>query len=138
MPTKVLSIQSHVVSGYVGNRAATFPLQLLGYDVDVINTVQFSNHTGYGHTDGHKTSAEHLRSIFSGLRVNGLARYDRVLSGYVPGAEALAVVEEEIGKLSLSSASGSGSGDRVYVLDRMSLPSSLSLSWSVGRRAEQR
>ena len=43
---RILSIQSHVVSGYVGNRAATFPLQLLGHDVDVINTVQFSNHTG--------------------------------------------------------------------------------------------
>jgi pyridoxine kinase len=59
---RVLSIQSHVVSGYVGelimnhrdassrtisgNRAATFPLQYLGYDVDVVNTVQFSNHTG--------------------------------------------------------------------------------------------
>ena len=63
-PGRVLSIQSHVVSGYVGkmitilkmkgrltgcllgNRAATFPLQILGYDVDVINSVQFSNHTG--------------------------------------------------------------------------------------------
>ncbi len=46
MMRHVLSIQSHVVSGYVGNKAATFPLQLLGYDVDAINTVQFSNHTG--------------------------------------------------------------------------------------------
>ena len=44
---KVLSIQSHVVSGYVGNKAAVFPLQLLGLDVDFINSVQFSNHTGY-------------------------------------------------------------------------------------------
>jgi pyridoxine kinase len=44
--SRLLSIQSHVVHGYVGNRAATFPLQLLGYDVDTINTVQFSNHTG--------------------------------------------------------------------------------------------
>ena len=43
---RVLSIQSHVVHGYVGNRAATFPLQLLGTEVDVINTVQLSNHTG--------------------------------------------------------------------------------------------
>jgi pyridoxine kinase len=43
---RVLSIQSHVVSGYVGNKAATFPLQVLGYDVDCINSVQFSNHTG--------------------------------------------------------------------------------------------
>lgn len=39
---RVLSIQSHVVSGYVGNKAAVFPLQLLGFDVDVINSVQFS------------------------------------------------------------------------------------------------
>ena len=42
----VLSIQSHVVRGYVGNKAATFPLQLLGLDVDAINSVHFSNHTG--------------------------------------------------------------------------------------------
>ena len=44
--TRVLSVQSHVVSGYVGNRAAIFPLQLLGIDVDAINSLQFSNHTG--------------------------------------------------------------------------------------------
>lgn len=43
---RVLSIQSHVVHGYVGNKAATFPLQLLGFEVDALNTVQFSNHTG--------------------------------------------------------------------------------------------
>ncbi|XP_076372715.1 pyridoxal kinase isoform X4 [Tachypleus tridentatus] len=44
---KVLSIQSHVVSGYVGNKSATFPLQILGFEVDSINSVQLSNHTGY-------------------------------------------------------------------------------------------
>ncbi|KAF9592342.1 hypothetical protein IFM89_014268 [Coptis chinensis] len=43
---RVLSIQSHTVQGYVGNKSAVFPLQLLGYDVDQINSVQFSNHTG--------------------------------------------------------------------------------------------
>ncbi len=43
---RVLSVQSHVVSGYVGNKSATFPLQLLGFEVDAINSVQFSNHTG--------------------------------------------------------------------------------------------
>jgi pyridoxine kinase len=43
----VLSVQSHVVSGCVGNRAAVFPLQLLGFDTDYINSVQFSNHTQY-------------------------------------------------------------------------------------------
>ncbi|CAI7774694.1 unnamed protein product [Closterium sp. NIES-53] len=43
---RVLSIQSHTVQGYVGNKAAVFPLQLLGFDVDPINSVQLSNHTG--------------------------------------------------------------------------------------------
>ncbi|OCF32990.1 pyridoxal kinase [Kwoniella heveanensis CBS 569] len=98
-PGRVLSIQSHVVSGYVGNRAATFPLQTLGYDVDVVNTVQFSNHTGYGHTNGHKTTPEQLRAIFEGLSTNGLATHSRILTGYVPGAEALKVVAEQIRKV---------------------------------------
>ena len=40
--SRVLSIQSHVVHGYVGNKSATFPLQLLGFDVDVVNSVQVS------------------------------------------------------------------------------------------------
>ncbi|KAK4490541.1 hypothetical protein RD792_001223 [Penstemon davidsonii] len=43
---RILSIQSHTVQGYVGNKSAVFPLQLLGYDVEPINSVQFSNHTG--------------------------------------------------------------------------------------------
>lgn len=43
---RVLSVQSHVVSGYVGNKVAVFALQLLGADVDVLNTCQLSNHTG--------------------------------------------------------------------------------------------
>lgn len=96
---RILSIQSHVSSGYVGNRAATFPLQLLGYDVDVVNTVQFSNHTGYGHTDGHKTSAGELESVFNGLESNGLGRWRRVLSGYIPSAEGLEVVAKQVRKL---------------------------------------
>ncbi|KAL7421924.1 putative pyridoxal kinase [Cryptotrichosporon argae] len=109
-PGRILSVQSHVVSGYVGNRAATFPLQMLGYDVDVINTVQFSNHTGYGHTDGHKTAPEQLAAVFSGLRTNGLVDYDRVLSGYIPGAHALGVVRDEVERMARER-------DVVYLLD---------------------
>ena len=42
----VLSIQSHVVYGFAGNKSATFPMQLLGVDVWALNTVQFSNQNG--------------------------------------------------------------------------------------------
>ena len=44
---RVLSIQSHTVHGYVGNKSAVFPMQLHGFEVDPVNSVQFSNHTGY-------------------------------------------------------------------------------------------
>jgi pyridoxine kinase len=44
---RVLNIASHVVHGHVGNCATTFPLQLNGFTVNSINSVQFSNHTGY-------------------------------------------------------------------------------------------
>lgn len=79
--TRLLSIQSHVVTGHVGNRSATFPLQLLGWDVDVVNTTQLSNHTGYGRWGGMRMDAEHLQSVFEGLEMNGLVRHARLLTG---------------------------------------------------------
>jgi len=48
----ILSIQSWVSFGHVGNASAVFPLQRLGAEVWAVNTVQFSNHTGYGDWTG--------------------------------------------------------------------------------------
>ncbi|SPO25800.1 related to pyridoxal kinase [Ustilago trichophora] len=114
-PSRILSIQSHVVSGYVGNRSATFPLQLLGWDVDVTNTVQFSNHTGYGRWGGLRFDAEHLQDIFSGLEKNGLLRYSRMLTGYMPSAAVVKTVLELVKKL--RSRSGGEEGGLIYLLD---------------------
>lgn len=81
---KILSIQSHVAFGYVGNRAAVFPLQRLGHDVIAINTVQFSNHTGYGDWTGEVFSADHIGKILDGLEKRGaLAEIDGLLTGYL-------------------------------------------------------
>ncbi len=81
---KILSIQSHVAFGYVGNRAAVFPLQRLGHDVIAINTVQFSNHTGYGDWTGEVFSAEHIGKIIDGLGKRGVLReIDGLLTGYM-------------------------------------------------------
>ena len=87
--SRVLSIQSHVVSGYVGNKAATFPLQLLGFDVDVCNSVQFSNHTGYdGGFEGDVLQGDQLRTILKGLKRNGLLQnVGHLLTGYI-GSES--------------------------------------------------
>jgi pyridoxine kinase len=85
----ILSIQSHVVYGYVGNRAATFPLQLLGHEVHAINTVQFSNHTGYGHWRGEIFSAQHIADLVMGLaELGAIQGCDAVLSGYL-GKQAI-------------------------------------------------
>ncbi|KZV88212.1 Ribokinase-like protein [Exidia glandulosa HHB12029] len=98
-PRRVLSIQSHVVSGYVGGKAAVFPMQLLGWDVDVVNTVNFSNHSGYGRFGGPRTDASDLATIFSYLEQNGLLQPSRVLTGYIPNAKSLEVIADVIRKL---------------------------------------
>ncbi|KAG5643057.1 hypothetical protein DXG03_001614 [Asterophora parasitica] len=89
---RVLSIQSHVVYGYVGGKAAVFPLQCLGYDVDVVNTVHFSNHAGYGRSGGTKASAAELNAVFESMEFNELLAPTRLLTGYIPGAEGLSAV----------------------------------------------
>lgn len=78
----ILSIQSHVAYGYVGNRAATFPLQRLGYDVIALNTVQFSNHTGYGSWTGDVFSADHVRELIEGIEKR-TDKIDALLTGYL-------------------------------------------------------
>ena len=65
----VLSIQSHVAYGHVGNAAAAFPLQRLGFEVWRVNTVQFSNHTGYEDWRGRVFEAEHIADLVEGIAV---------------------------------------------------------------------
>ena len=84
---RVLSVQSHVVSGYVGNKSATFPLQLLGFEVDAINSVQFCNHTGYKAVTGQVLTEKDLDDLAKGLEENGLDFYSHLLTGYI-GAES--------------------------------------------------
>ena len=83
----ILSIQSWVSYGHVGNASAVFPLQRLGAEVWSINTVQFSNHTGYGHWTGQVYTGDMVREIVDGIGARGaLERCDAVLSGYMGDA----------------------------------------------------
>jgi pyridoxine kinase len=80
----ILSIQSWVAYGHVGNAAAMFPMQRLGHDVWAVNTVQFSNHTGYGAWKGSVFTGEAVREVVTGIEERGaFARCDGVLSGYM-------------------------------------------------------
>lgn len=89
---RFLSLQSHVAYGYVGNRAATFPLQRLGHEVWAVNTVEFSNHTGYGQWRGRAAAADQVAEIVQGIEALGqFTHCDALLTGYV-GDAALADV----------------------------------------------
>lgn len=97
---RVLSVQSHVVSGYVGNKSATFPLQLLGFEVDAVNSVQFSNHKGYpAGTRGQVLEAEQLGELLEGLRMNGLDRYTHLINGYIGSVSFLRKFGSVVGDL---------------------------------------
>lgn len=97
---KILSIQSHVAEGYVGNRAAVFPLQCLGFDVTAINTVQFSNHTGYKSWQGDVMSADHIRRVIQGLReLKLLSKISAVLTGYMGDLALGEIVLETVAEI---------------------------------------
>ncbi|MGE5151581.1 MAG: pyridoxal kinase PdxY [Rhodospirillaceae bacterium] len=100
---RFLSLQSHVAYGYVGNRAATFPLQRLGHEVWAVNTVEFSNHTGYGAWKGRTASAEQVADIVQGIEALGmLPKCDALLTGYVGDAALGDVVLQTAHKVRLA------------------------------------
>lgn len=83
----LLSIQSHVAYGHVGNASAAFAMQRLGHEVWAVHTVQFSNHTGYGAWRGQVFSGEVIRDVVGGIADRGvLSSCDGVLSGYMGDA----------------------------------------------------
>jgi pyridoxine kinase len=84
----ILSIQSHVAYGHVGNASAVFPMQRLGVEVWPIHTVQFSNHTGYGAWKGRVFDGPAIEELLEGIAERGvLSRCDGVLSGYMGSAD---------------------------------------------------
>ncbi len=86
--TAVLSIQSHVAYGHVGNSSAVFPLQRLGIEVWPVHTVQFSNHTGYGFWRGRVFDGQAVDEVVEGIAERGvLGGCDAVLSGYLGSAD---------------------------------------------------
>src|SRR3954447_2264254 len=82
-PVQILSIQSSVAYGHVGNSAATFPLQRLGHEVWPVLTVHFSNHTGYGSWRGIVLEPSVIAEVIDGIGDRHvLNRVDAVLTGY--------------------------------------------------------
>ncbi|NNG36759.1 pyridoxal kinase PdxY [Nakamurella aerolata] len=97
---RILSIQSSVAYGHVGNSAAAFPLQRLGHEVWPVLTVHFSNHTGYGQWQGPVLDPADVRAVLAGIEDLGvLGTADAVLTGYQGSPGVAAIVLDTVAKV---------------------------------------
>ncbi|RTG80222.1 pyridoxine kinase [Schistosoma bovis] len=106
---RVLCIQSHVVHGYVGNKIAVFPLQVLGIEVDYITLYSFQitqvcvllvmTYTGYAFVKGQVLDAASMKDLYLGLKANGLNKYTHVLTGYLGSPSSLEAVADIVSDL---------------------------------------
>ena len=109
---QILSIQSHVAFGYVGNSAAVFPLQRLGHEVWPVHTVNFSNHTGYGEWRGPLVAPTDVAAVIDGIAERGaFAGIDAVLSGYQGDPAVGAVILDAVARVKRANP------DAVYCCD---------------------
>jgi pyridoxine kinase len=96
----ILSIQSWVSYGHVGNAAAVFPLQRLGFETWAINTVQFSNHTGYGEWRGMVFEPAHIADLIEGMAARGALDHCRaILTGYMGDPALAAIVLDTVARV---------------------------------------
>lgn len=103
---KILSIQSAVAYGHVGNSAAVFPLQRIGVEVLPVYTVNFSNHTGYGSWGGPMISPDDVAAVISGIEERGaFPDIDVILSGYQGGEGIADVILDAVARVKAANPS---------------------------------
>jgi len=84
----VISVQSQVSFGHVGNSAAEFAMQWLGREVWPVPTAVLAHHPGQGGFHGAKTDPQLVRAILDGLHGAGaFADCQALLSGYLGSPE---------------------------------------------------
>src|ERR1700723_2051742 len=140
----ILSIQSHVVYGHVGNAAAVFPLQRLGREVWPLMTVQYSSHLGYAGWRGRAFDAAMIDDCMSGLEANGvLPLCAGLLTGFLGkpevGEAALGAPDawdRVIGDLAPGIYVAGGCGEsfraRALPLATIATPNAFELEWLTG------
>ena len=104
--TTILSIQSSVAYGHVGNSASVFPMQRLGVEVWPVSTVLFSNHTGYGEWRGPLVAPDDVRDVITGVGERGaFPEVDAVLSGYQGGTQIGDVILDAVAQVKAANPS---------------------------------
>jgi pyridoxine kinase len=155
MLAPILSIQSHVVYGHVGNSAVAFPLQRLGREVWPLMSVQFSSHTGYAGWRGRAFDATMIEECVTGLEAIGvLPGCAGLLTGYLgrpeigeaaigaltriraANAEAAYACDPVIGDVGRGSYVAPGVAeffrDRALPLATIATPNAFELEWLAG------
>ncbi len=158
MVAPILSIQSHVVYGHVGNSTAVFPLQRLRREVWPLMTVEFSSHTGYAGWRGRAFDAGLIDECVAGLEAIGaLSRCAGLLTGYLgkpetgeavlralaalraANADAAYACDPVIGDVGRGSYVAAGVGDffrdRALPVATIATPNAFELEWLTGERA---
>lgn len=80
----ILSIQSSVAVGHVGNSASAFPLQRLGFDVWQVPSVLYSNHSGYDSHHGKALPVSMLKAMVDGMeKLDKFKECDAIFTGYL-------------------------------------------------------
>ncbi len=98
----ILSIQSHVSYGHVGNAAGVFIMQRMGFDVWPVHTVLFSNHPGYGTFQGHTVDSFLIKNIISGIEGRGVfPRCQGVIGGYIGSAATGEVLLDSVQRVKM-------------------------------------
>ena len=119
----ILSIQSYVITGHVGNAAACLPLQLLGFDVWTLNTVVLSNHPAVRPPKSQINNPQKILDFFDGICELGLlVECEAVLGGYLENAANGAAMVEIAAKVKQFNKRAlficdpvMGDNDRIYV-----------------------
>ncbi len=98
-PPLVISIQSQVVMGHVGNSAALFPMQAAGLEVAAIPTVVFSNTPDYPTLRGRALPADFFAELLEGAWERGLPqRADFLLTGYIGSLEVARLIADFVAR----------------------------------------
>ena len=84
MTISIISIQSQVVHGHVGNSAAVLPMQAHGLHVAAVPTTLLSNHPRFETMRGRVLESELVGDLLRGVEERGLIETSRyIVSGYL-------------------------------------------------------
>lgn len=91
----IISIQSQVMYGHVGNSIAVYPMQFAGFEVVAVPTVLLSNHPAYPSVYGSVMAPELVANLLRGIEERGVADAARiVVTGYIGSPEIAALAAE--------------------------------------------